>query len=96
MQKTVFVMLFIIFFTFSASAQLQADSVQNKLKVSFAAKGNPELKTFFIPPVLPSNFYASHLPFFCDKELKIQKAIKLPIKFRLGSVQYCDKLEGKP
>ncbi len=89
-------MLFIIFFAFSASAQLQADSVQNKLKTSFAVKDSLQFKTFFSYSVLPSNFYSSHLPFFCDKELKIQKAIKLPIKFRLGSVQYCDWLEGKP
>lgn len=41
------------------------------------------------------DFYAKHLPFFCNKELQVQKAVGFPIKFRLGSVEYCDKLEGK-
>lgn len=41
------------------------------------------------------NFYSKQLPFFCNKELQVQKAVGVPIKFRLGSVEYCDKLEGK-
>ncbi len=41
------------------------------------------------------NFYSKQLPFFCGKELQVQKAVGFPIKFRLGSVEYCDKLEGK-
>jgi len=48
-----------------------------------------------VPMQLPGNFYAKQLPFFCSKELKVQKTIGFPVKFRLGSVAYCDKLEGK-
>lgn len=44
---------------------------------------------------LSANFYAKQLPFFCNKELQVQKAFGFPIKFRLGSVEYSDKLEGK-
>ena len=46
-------------------------------------------------PAIASNFYAKQLPFFCNKELQIQKTTGIPIKFRLGTVEYCDKLEGK-
>ncbi len=35
---------------------------------------------------LPANFYAKQLPFFCTKELQVQKAVGFPIKFRVGSV----------
>jgi hypothetical protein len=45
--------------------------------------------------VLPANFYTSNLGFFCRKELKFESATKIPLKFRLGSVQYCDWMEGK-
>src|SRR6478752_2045297 len=44
---------------------------------------------------LPGNFYAKQLPFFCNKEIQVQKAVGILVKFRIGSVEYCDKLEGK-
>ncbi len=46
--------------------------------------------------IISSNFYTQNFGFFCKKELQIEKAIKLPLKFRLGSVQQCDWMEGKP
>ena len=44
---------------------------------------------------LPPSYYTNSLPFFCQKELQMEKAIKFPVKMRLGSVTYTDKLEGK-
>ncbi|MBR9922866.1 MAG: hypothetical protein GYB31_18720 [Bacteroidetes bacterium] len=34
-------------------------------------------------------------PFFCRLEWELEKEINIPVKFRLGDVQYVDKLEGK-
>jgi hypothetical protein len=45
--------------------------------------------------VLPSDFYAVHLGFFCKEEIKFQKTTSIPFRFRLGSVDECDELEGK-
>lgn len=45
--------------------------------------------------VIAPNFYSKNLPFFCDKELKMQKVTKIPVKIRVGSVDYVNKLEGK-
>jgi hypothetical protein len=45
--------------------------------------------------IISSNFYTQGLGFFCKKELQIEKVIKFPLKFRLGSVQQCDWMEGK-
>ena len=49
------------------------------------------LKTFNLR-VLSSNYYSNNLGFFCKKELQLEKAVKFPLKFRLGSVAYCDAI----
>jgi hypothetical protein len=45
--------------------------------------------------VLPANQYLKKLGFFCKRELEIEKATKLPLRFRLGSVAYTDRMENK-
>ncbi len=97
------IIAFTVKFIFSVSflcAQPKQDSIPSKPVHFF----QPPVHYFFIQPTLqpvvqpgnlPGDFYAKQLPFFCEKELKIQKAVGFPIKFRIGSVEYCDKLEGK-
>ena len=45
---------------------------------------------------IPSNFYVQHFGFFCNQEFKFQKFTNLPLHFRLGSLPYTDRMEGKP
>jgi hypothetical protein len=52
-------------------------------------------KTISASMLITPTFYCDNLGFFCKQEIKIQKLIKFPFKFRLGSVQYVDYLEGK-
>lgn len=46
--------------------------------------------------VIGADFYTRNFGFFCKKELQFEKATKIPIRVRLGSLQYNDYLEGKP
>ncbi len=47
------------------------------------------------PQPIPSVFSVETLPFFCKIEYKMGLNNKLPVKFRLGDVQYVEALEGK-
>ncbi|MBK9487115.1 MAG: hypothetical protein IPO01_18600 [Chitinophagaceae bacterium] len=46
--------------------------------------------------VIAADFYTCNFGYFCKKELQFEKATKIPLRFRLGSLQYNDYLEGKP
>lgn len=43
----------------------------------------------------PSVFSVERLPFFCKHEYALDQKSKMKIRFRLGSVDYVDRLEGK-
>jgi hypothetical protein len=46
--------------------------------------------------ILPPSFYSNNLGFFCQKELKLEKFTSVPLRFRLGSLDYVNYLEQKP
>jgi hypothetical protein len=57
---------------------------------------SPQLPaTHPIPEALPMAWQYNDLAFFCKIEVKMEKAARFPIKFRLGDVQYVERLEGK-
>jgi len=59
---------------------------------------NPEwtgLTRLSSPQVLGPAHYTRDFGFFCRKELQFEKHTRLPLRFRLGSLEYCDYLEAK-
>ncbi len=89
-----FCMIFVEVSVFAQQKTLQVNTVKDYMRSTLSV---------FIPGLVPlaptnvvsPNFYVNNLGFFCKQELKLQGYTRIPVKLRLGSVQYCDWMEGK-
>ena len=43
----------------------------------------------------PANLYYLQSGYFCKREWELEKAVHIPLRFRLGSLADCNMLEGK-
>jgi hypothetical protein len=92
-MKAMLTLLAILFSTTHTLSQQLKLTVPNKEKMPKLSAFTGRPGTLVAP--LPCDFYAKHIGFFCRQELKMQQA-RIPVSFRLGSMEYCNKLEQKP
>lgn len=110
-RKALGFIIIALFFACSANAQISGKSIpqlrqelqQKPLPfiipsihlVVYPFSFNYFPKTLHNSTPIPNYYDYNKLAFFCKVEVKLEKAVKLPIKFRLGEVEYVDRLEGK-
>ena len=65
----------------------------------FSNKGLTSLPKIVTTPTInllnlpAASYYVQNLGFFCKQELRLDKVTGVPIRFRLGSKEYVDRLE---
>ena len=86
-----------------------ADFLQNNVKLSDTMNSGAAIKLIFNsitsskplsttlrPNPFEQKSFRQPLSFFCRKEWQFEKATSIPLRLRLGSVEYTDYLEQKP
>lgn len=58
--------------------------------------GNVRVFNFRLTELPGPSYYPNHLGIICRTELKLDKITPVPVRFRLGSLEYVNWLERKP
>ncbi len=62
---------------------------------SSTAPSYPALKAYLTVGAAPKAWRYCDLGLFCKLDVQLEKAVKFPVKFRLGEVQEVERKEGK-
>jgi len=90
--KICFSVIFLLF-TARSLGQFRSDTVI--IKPLVVLKADTLSQPVRTAAFLPANFYARNLGFMCRQEFFLEKKTKIPFRFRLGNLDYCNYLEGK-
>jgi len=68
----------------------------NSLRVNSTIFRDKPLSNILLSDPLRKTSYLQSLSFFCRKEWQFEKTTSIPLRIRLGSLEYTDYLEQKP
>jgi hypothetical protein len=101
-QKHIFLFICMIFVVGAVFSQNTHAKTGSLLFTRFEKKPANTALLFFnnnhsepVKSYLPADFYTTQIGFFCRQEIKFEKLTKIPFRFRLGSMEQCDRMEGK-
>jgi hypothetical protein len=86
-MKRLYSILFIVWII-CTNTYAQADSSRHAVQTVLLKKAD------FLHPV-PANQSTKNFGVFCRQELLMEKRLSIPVKLRLGSIDYCNYLEQK-
>jgi hypothetical protein len=87
--------LFIVFALTFLSKKICGQTITPNRYKTLTVHADSLLTRQRVPFMLQNDSYVKNLGFFCMQEWKFEKATKLPLRFRLGSLDQCNLLEGK-
>lgn len=93
LQRSFKIIVVLLFFGFRVSAQFSGN-VKTGGKDHAPADSLPVFR--LARTIIAPDHYSSHLGFFCRQELKLEKAITIPLRIRIGSIDHVNWLERKP
>ncbi len=94
-MKRIVLKLFGLVIMYPSFGQEHSFSLMKQKHETFFLKVDTVKYTKVLQKVIPDNYSTKGLGFFCRQEIKMQQ-INVPVTFRLGSMDYCNKLEQKP
>lgn len=92
MKLLILPLLFIAFTAQAQSLQVAKGAPPASILRGIPATYQPaNLSSYQLSPAQATACYG----FFCRQELKMDKHTAMPVRFRLGSMEQCNRLEGK-
>lgn len=97
MENKKIVILILVLGMFLNNTYGQASEKDQELPTVFQLKNNAQTDAIFAssPSFISNENYYKKLALFCKLEYKIEKSSKIPLRMRLGNLDYVNKLEGK-